>query len=332
LVLVDGAAIRKKIKKDYEKALGDLERSRQQLDQFNQSDLPEFTRWLNAHFGALLTELRELGQKVAADQELIFQVESECFFSGGSPIRAYQRVMKFRENPEPPPPPREERQSEGNGEPFEGAPESEDFGDEEDSLRDFFNDVFGDFGPGPREDARGGGVFSGPLPAKSEPAHTTARLKELYRALVRRLHPDAQQQMTAQKTEWWHQAQAAYEGGDTGQLEIILTLCEIEDSGTTAHTSASLLQRITAQLKTSLREIKRQISERRHDPAWGFSGRTDREALAARMGEGMKRDIARMREVWRETQEVIAGWKAAAENLKPPRRRKRRDPGLEFPF
>ena len=74
------------------------------------------------------------------------------------------------------------------------------------------------------------------------------------------MHPDTQLEMTAQKLEWWHQAQAAYEAGDLEQLEVILTLCEIGDSGTTAHTSASLLQRITAKLKSSLREIKRQIN------------------------------------------------------------------------
>jgi hypothetical protein len=52
LVRVDGTGIRKKIKKDYEKALRDLENSRRQLDQFHQTDLPQFTRWLNTHFGA----------------------------------------------------------------------------------------------------------------------------------------------------------------------------------------------------------------------------------------------------------------------------------------
>ena len=82
LVRVDGAGIRKKIKKDYEKALRDLENSRRQLDQFHQTDLPQFTRWLNTHFGALLTELRELNQKMAADEELIIQVENEAMFSG----------------------------------------------------------------------------------------------------------------------------------------------------------------------------------------------------------------------------------------------------------
>ncbi|MBC8094613.1 MAG: hypothetical protein H7Y43_02260 [Akkermansiaceae bacterium] len=68
IVPVDGTAIRKKIKKDYEKALRDLDQSRLKLDQFHQTDLPQFTRWSNSHFGALLTELRDLNQKMTADE------------------------------------------------------------------------------------------------------------------------------------------------------------------------------------------------------------------------------------------------------------------------
>ena len=118
------------------------------------------------------------------------------------------------------------------------------------------NELFGKSRPragsGDAHDSR-----MGPSARPAAPVLAAKRLKELYRAVVRRLHPDSQQEMTAQKTEWWHQAQAAYEAGDAEQLEVILTLCQIGDSGTTAHTSASLLQRITAQLKSSLREIKR---------------------------------------------------------------------------
>ena len=66
LVRVDGADIRKKIRKAYEKALRDLENSRRLLDRFHQTDQPQFTRWLNSNFGALLTELREMNQKLAA--------------------------------------------------------------------------------------------------------------------------------------------------------------------------------------------------------------------------------------------------------------------------
>jgi hypothetical protein len=332
LVPVDGAGMRKKLKKEYEKALRDLDNSRGQLERFQQTDLPQFTRWLNSQFGALLTELRELGQKLAADEQLIFQVENEVMFGGGSYARAYKRVMEFRENPEPPPP------SSGAGggpddarERFGAGPKTESAGDEEDPLEAFFNDIFGEFGPGelPHDHQRG---HHGHQPGSAAPAPAPARLKELYRAVVRRLHPDSQREMTAQKTEWWHQAQAAYEAGDAEQLEVILTLCEIGESGTTAHTSASLLQRITAQLKSSLREIKRQLADRRRDLAWNFSRRSDHAAMADQMRRTMTEDLRRMRGHWEETQEMIAEWKTAAERLKPSRRRKPRPQGMEFAF
>jgi hypothetical protein len=332
LVRVDGTGIRKKIKKDYEKALRDLENSRRQLDQFHQTDLPQFTRWLNTHFGALLTELRELNQKMAADEELIIQVENEAMFSGCSDARAYQRVMELRENPEPPRPlPAGGGESDGERNPFGSQPESGADEDEEDPMEEFMNEFFRKFWSGARPQDNHGPRAG--LPTESAaPAHASTRLKELYRSVVRRLHPDVQREMTAQKAEWWHQAQAAYEAGDVEQLEVILTLCEIDDSGTTAHTSASLLQRITAQLKNSLREIKRQLAGQRRDPAWNFSRRADHDALAITTRRSLTGDLERMRYQCRTMQKMIARWKVAAERLKQPRRRKHPPQSTEFSF
>ena len=193
------------------------------------------------------------------------------------------------------------------------------------------NEFFRKFGPGGRPQDHHG-PRNGQPAESGAPAQTSKRLKELYRAVVRRLHPDSQREMTAQKTEWWHQAQTAYEAGDVEQLEVILTLCEIDDSGTTAHTSASLLQRITAQLKNSLREIKRQISGQRRDPAWNFSRRTDLDELAVQTRRTLMDDLERMRYQCRTIQEMIARWKVAAERLKQPRRRKNHPHNMEFSF
>ena len=321
LVLVDGTAIRKKIKRDYQKALRDLDNSRRQLDQFRQTDLPQFTRWLNVHFGALLTEIRELSQKIALDEELIFDVHNEVLFGGCSYPYAYERVMALRENPTA----------------ATGEPDEEPIRLPRDQNPEILttrrrirwkhssSDYFGQFGPGerPREkhaSRPGHRGAPGSLP------DSASRLKELYRSLVRRLHPDTQREMTAQKSEWWHQAQTAYEAGDLDQLEVILTLCEIDDSGTTAHTSASLLQRITAQLKSSLREIKRQLARHRRDPAWNFSQRTDHDLMAVQMRRELTGDLQQMRERWRQTQEMIATWKAAPARPKAAPRRKQRPP------
>jgi len=321
MVRVDGTGIRKKIKKDYEKALRDLDSSRRVLDQFQQTDQPQFTRWLNSHFGALLTELRELNLKLAADESIIFMVQNEMMFGGGSYARAYKRVMEMRDNPEPPPPPPPGDERDGKQDPFGAGPDWGNPDDPDNPLKALFEWMFGESGPDepPWEQP---GHQGGHHPQAAAPAHASKRLKELYRAVVRRLHPDSQREMTAQTTEWWHQAQAAYKAGDAEQLEVILTLCEIGESGTTAHTSASLLQRITAQLKSSLREIKRQITQRRREPAWGFSERMDHAAMADQVRLELTGELMAMRRRCMDTQEVIAKWKAAAEKPKPSRRPK----------
>ena len=334
LVRVDGAGIRKKIKQGYEKARRDLDNSRRVLDQFQQTDQPQFTRWLNSHFGALLTELRELNLKLAADEAIVFLVQNEVMFGGGSYARAYKRVIELRDNPEPPPPPPPPPPGgdrDGKREPFWRRPDWGNPDDPDDPLKAIFEEMFGGLGPDERPWEEPGRQAGQP-PQAVAPAHVSKRLKELYRAVVRRLHPDSQREMTAQKTEWWHQAQAAYEAGDVEQLEVILTHCEIGESGTTAHTSAALLQRITAQSKSSLREIKRQITGQRRDPAWNFSHRTDHAVLADQMRRTFTEDLKRMRYQGQQVQAMIARWKAAAERLQPPRRRKSQPPNPEFRF
>jgi hypothetical protein len=330
-VRVDGTGIRKKIKKAYEKALRDLDNSRRVLNQFDQTDQPQFSRWFNSHFGALLTELRELNLKLAADDAIVFMVQNEVMFGGGSYARAYQRVMELREHPEPVSPPPNGGERDGKREPFGEGPEKGNLEDEDDPLKAIFEEMFGALGPG-EDSPDQGDLRGGQFTAMASPPHASKRLKELYRAVVRRLHPDSQREMTAQKTEWWHQAQAAYEAGDAEQLEVILTLCEIGESGVIAHTSASLLQRITAQLKSSLREIKRQINHRRREPAWNFSIRTDHAVLADQVQRELTGELMMMRRRWMNTQELIAKWEAGAERLQPLRRRKSPPPNPEFRF
>ena len=171
VVRVDGTDIRKKIKRDYEKALRDLETSRRALDHFHQTDQPQFNCWLTSRFGALLTELRELQGKLAADEALVFMVQSEMMFGGGSYAHAYQRVMARQANPEPPPPPG----GEGERDPFGPGPAGED--PEDDTLKGLFNEIFGEFGPD--EDPRQArGDRSGPRTTAGGQVHPTKRLKE----------------------------------------------------------------------------------------------------------------------------------------------------------
>ena len=142
------------------------------------------------------------------------------------------------------------------------------------------------------------------------------RLKEVYRAVVRRLHPDAQSEMTAQKLEWWHQAQSAYQEKDVEQLEVILTLCEIEEERSTDKASLSLLQRITRQFKKSLRQIRRQLRECRRDPAWQFTRRKDLALFGSVVRRQLEHNLQTLKEDLRYLEEKIAHLSRQAQRLR----------------
>jgi hypothetical protein len=84
-------------------------------------------------------------------------------------------------------------------------------------------------------------------------------------------------------------------------------------------------------LKSSLRELKRQISQRRREPAWNFSKIAYRAVLADQVRQELVGELTAMRRRWREIQELLEKWQAAAAKLKPPRRRKYPPENMMFP-
>ncbi len=306
LMRVDGRKIREKIKREYEKLVRDLRQAREQVDRFQNENLPGFSRWVNSRFGALLTEIRETTQRLSTLQGLFLEMETEILLSGISPGQAYARVKEQREQVKAP---------------GEESPESEEDPRKTHSSRSRqtaedgdskFDDFFG-FG---KENKPGTAAH----PLSSAVAH---RLKELYRALARRLHPDAQKDMTPQKREWWHQAQGAYEKGDVEQLEIILSLSEIEDTGTTEKTSLSALQRISGTLKKSLRQLKAQTARHRRDPAWDFDPKGDNEVLASTMRRQLNHELRSLKVELAGMESQVAAWTAQSVRRRSPRPRRR---------
>ena len=104
---MDGTAIRKKIKKEYEKALRDLDNSRPVVStNSTKMDQPQFSRWLNSHFGVRSRNSGELNLKMAADDAIVFMVQNEVMFGLWCWTPGVdKRVMDLKENPEPPPSP-----------------------------------------------------------------------------------------------------------------------------------------------------------------------------------------------------------------------------------
>lgn len=118
--------------------------------------------------------------------------------------------------------------------------------------------------------ARPHGSHEHPAAAKPPPDRATSRLKDLYRKLVRQLHPDLHGEQTAQEREFWHQAQAAYQAGDVERLEALAGRIDLGLTGAADHLPVQILLRMARELRESLQSLQRQLSQAKNHPAWNF--------------------------------------------------------------
>jgi hypothetical protein len=308
LIRIDAEPVRQRARRDYEKARRDLEKARRELERFKAEDQPAFARWLHSTFGTLLTTMRELGQQLDDKEGLIGEMEDVSLFEGVEMGDAYRLVMHRRAHPDearddfPPPFEPGNDSSKGKKTGRENDPDADPgpdpFSGSADPFDEFFKDPF-----------RHAGRSAGAVPKPT----VSGRVKSLYRQLVRKLHPDVQETMTPEKLERWHEVQEAYAAGDAERLEIILNLSESEDGTPGAHTSVSLLMRITAQVKASLRQVKHEVNQYRKDPAWRFSKCSDRTLLEMRMHAEMEGTVAQLRHHLRLIERTLHEWAAEAD-------------------
>jgi hypothetical protein len=305
VVVVDGKPLRKKAQRDYQKTVRDVEAAKAETERFHNEDKPLFSRWMASNFGALLTEIRDLQLKLFEAQNLVDEVQQEYHFGSHRSIAsAYRQVLNRREHPE------------------KAEPEEEIDAEEAEEFSREFEEAFGKTAEEFWEQLGQGARQKGAATRQAKTAKSGNRLKELYRTLARRLHPDKGHAVSAKEKEWWHQTQAAYEEGNIEQLEMIFTLLEVEDKGT-KEASVSTLQQLTAAFKKTLRTLKRQLTELRRDIAWNFSRRSDRSALFQQTRLSLQTDRDKILWLLHRYEAQIGKWQALDRETSTSRKRVR---------
>lgn len=265
--MIDSQPLRQKAQRDYQRVAKQIELAKADSERFHSEDKPLFSQWLSANFGAQLTGIRDLQAKLLEAQDLVNEVQQEFFYGRHASIAsAYRMVLHRRAHPP--------EESKGPGADSENDPANEPEEDpEEAEFRRVFEEAAEEFWQrfqgGSRQHTR---------PRGRDSHEENQRLKELYRKLARRLHPDNGRAITPRETELWHQTQTAYEHGQVEALETILSMLEIDEKGTKIASISTLLQ-LTAGLKKNLRSLKRELSALRRDVAWNFSRRDDRSEM-----------------------------------------------------
>lgn len=334
IVPVDDGPLRKRAGAEFSRAMAKLEKARAELQRYEQEDGPAFGRWVAATFGALLTEIRENARLVRERQALIDEVEMEMIWSGHrNPRKAYAAVMKRRGNPgkddgfdeRPGEEAREGRGPDGEeDESFDsyeemaaGIPQEE----REELFDDFVRTVMG-VNPehmSKAEYARMFAAFEAEMFGKDQQAgppqvHEAkkpaanpeeARIKEIYRTLVRRLHPDLRADGDATVSAMWHEVQEAYEAGNLDRLETLLALTEMESGSAGGQASLSQVRLALAEINRAFRTIQRSLGAAKRDPAWGFSRNPYRGATEKRVRHEMEQSLSEQRLLLSDLERII---------------------------
>ena len=309
-----------------------LEQARLRWHQFEHQDKPAFIRWRAREFGALLSTARDVEDKIREAQNLIHEVEMEMRRKIQDPYSAYRRVLFRRENPGV----AENRETSSNG--SQSSPHLSEFEQEalfqewvqkflgtnpakmdddaySTSFEVFKSHMFvrpesashrSDVRP---EDVRRSVVEENPA-SETEAGTIDPRVKEIYRRLVRRLHPDLRADGDATVSSLWHEVQEAYAAGDVARLELLLALSDLSDAPG-ASTTLSQMRAVLSELTRSVRALELSLVEARREDSWNFARTGPSQDLRLRVERQLKHDLALRQQRLELLTGTIAAWEMA---------------------
>jgi hypothetical protein len=309
LVLLDAVPIRAEARKKYKQARDRFAELQRLAARFHQEDKPKYEQWLQANFGPFVAELRAARAEVNRLRDLIFEVETRTWLNSQSSAAAYRDILE-RELKR-----RAEEQAKGEDNPHDKPKDDEGPTDAEASAEG--DDTEGE----ENASTRAGGRRGPKLPAEKE-----ARLKSAYRALVRRLHPDHNAEVTPLMRERWHAAQQAYHSGDLELLESIETLCLGDEEDETALLKGQdipvshILDR-AARLATSIGRQTQKVMHLKKDAAWSFAAILESDERLDRLhrhtAKTLPNQIQHARAEVAELEVKVAQWQHDAERFYP---------------
>ncbi len=330
MVVIDHERLRRSATADCTSVMARLEEARAAWHRFEREDKPSFVRWRAREFGRLLSDLRDIEAQIRERDALVHEVEMEMRRGFFDPQSAFERVMLRRQNgaplPDAEPKPRtNDRSTDRKMSEFEQEALFQEWvqkfiGTNPDKLDDeAYSSTFEAFKShmfraAPAEAARQNPRRAElpPETQEDEPASPIdARVKELYRLLVRRLHPDVRADGNAAASALWHEVQAAYEATDVAHLEILLALSGIGSDRMSDETSVSQMRALVIELERSLFALEDSLRQARDDDAWEFARRGAVDGLRVRVERELRATLRSRSERLALLKQTIANWSRA---------------------
>jgi hypothetical protein len=349
LVVIDQKPIRNKFILSCKKTIKELDKVRNEWIHFENTDLPRYTQWYNKTFGDELSEIKDAYHKAGDAYSLIQEIEDLKFKYRISYYDAYKLALDRRKNPE-----KYEAESE-----FED--EDDEFDEDEPNYKDENHDNFGDeeilkvfkeflkTNPQLQEIAKDKKAFqilfekfkfqfnrkkeeqkareAEQKELKKVNPNIIDRVKSVYRALVRKLHPDYRKESGEHFETLWFEVQEAYRSNNLEKLEILHSQFNAYEGNFSEEFSIFQIKSAKDGYSLQLKSIRSKIKLAKKDPAWGFSKQGNKEVSlkSKEIKNQLKRELVEHKENLVQFNEILRRW-----STPPNRTNKVKNTYIEF--
>jgi hypothetical protein len=317
LIPVDSTARRKQERASYQKRAQKLDTDTQRLRSFEEREIPAFELWVQCEFESDITTIRETEAAIESLERLLEDAESYAACKGISERAAFKILDDARESG---------RYEEIWAELAAQAAAAEDTCDdsERDPLDDFLDEAFAFLGDDGDDDDR-------QAPPDQDRRHASGEnpaakhMRDLYRQLVRVLHPDVNADLTDEQKRLWHEVQEAYEWGDVRRLELLHRAVTNSDSAQIRLETIPIgdLMALRRGIEARLRSIGRSLRAAKKHPAWDFSAIRQQPKKLAKLYRDAKQSIEADLEYAlarrREMEWIVASFRKIAAKKPAPR-------------
>jgi hypothetical protein len=296
LTLIDASESRRREQARYLETQSTLSDLLAKIRAFEERDCPAFHRWLATDLADGFRKRDKLASLLKNLQMVVMNVESYAAIKRISQRAAYEKLEKMQKNGENP---------------------------SDEDIDDLFQheydeeDLYGRSEQPPSPEKR-----SGREPESVE----DPQLKSIYRQLVRKLHPDANSDLSDRAKGQWFEVQDAYQWKDLERLKGLLTELSLDsESSNQSGPSVSLGELIALRqgVEKRIKKVNSKIRNFKKDPAWDFSSVVNNpyrlEILRNLAGDEIEEEIEFLEAEALPLAELVARW---TKPIKPRRKRK----------
>ncbi len=300
-----------------ETALNELKQVRQQLAELSteitrheQVDIPSYHEWVHRTFPQLLTELRLLSEEVMTKEREVREVEFLSLVTGKSAHKLWKDRHRTRSRGAPSPDDTEDEDA------FRDSDSESDFDGAKAKDREFDDDEESTFGYDPTASRR----------AQTTPP-LAPEIKDVYRRLVQKLHPDRGGPWTPERERLWHQAQEAWVERDLDRLLSLEVQWSSDAEPLNAQASIGRLRRAIQELTSTRINVDRQLRRYRESPEWRFTlTPKKRPSLTRKLRASLEEDCETLRDTLDTLNLIIARWEKSGTQRQRRRRAREENP------